>query len=295
MKEQSPPELLQSEKFPRVAVVILTWNGKELLRDCLLSFKKNSYPNFFIIVVDNHSSDDTFSMLKIQFPEVIIVVNEDNLSFAEANNRGILRALREKADLVLLMNNDTVVDPDFVQNLVQVFKNDPKIGIAGPKIYYHSEPDKIWFAGGKISLATGIIKHIGIREIDKGQYDKSMETDYIAACSIIIKREVFEKIGYLDNKFRIYCEDADFCLRAKNAGYRVVYVPEAKVWHKISASTGGQLGFYKLKQRLRSQWIFFKRYCKWWHWLIIPFFQIKELFRVLFLITRGRIKSEVLK
>jgi hypothetical protein len=277
---------------PKVAVVVLAWNGKPLTMACLESLSSLRYGNASVILVDNASADGTAAAVRAEFGDrVTVIENAENLGFSRGNNVGIRRALDDGADFVLLLNNDTVVDPALVDRLVEVIAESDDIGIVGPKIYYASQPDRIWFAGGRIYLARAVSKHIGIRELDTGRYDSIRDVDYVTGCALLARREVFEKIGYLDPVFAAYYEDADFCVRARRAGFRVVYAPAGKVWHKISASTGGELGRAKISRKLRSTAIFFRRYAAWYHWLTIPFFFAADVARVLLLVAAGRIRK----
>jgi GT2 family glycosyltransferase len=277
---------------PRVAVVVLTWNGRALTLACLESLASLEYEAVTVIVVDNGSTDGTASAVRDRYGErVTIIENPRNLGFSGGNNVGIRRALADGADLVLLLNNDTTVDPGLVRRLVDVIRSSNDIGIVGPKIYYASPPDRIWFAGGEVSLSRGTTRHIGIRERDTGRYDSTRDVDYVTGCALMARREVFEAIGDLDPVFRAYYEDADFCMRARRSGFRVVYVPSGKVWHKISASTGGQLGAAKISRKLRSTFIFLRRYASWHHWLTIPFFFAADVARILWLVAAGRIRD----
>ena len=220
--------------------------------------------------MDNASSDGTVEYVKDKFPSVKIIANSENLRFAGGNNVGIKYALERNADYVLLLNNDTEVAPDFLPELVRAAENDKSIGIAGPKIYYYEGNKMIWFAGGKVEFWKGWISHIGIREPDYGQYDFAREVDYITGCCMLVKREVIEKIGKLDESFFIYGEDADWSLRASRAGYSLVYVPSSIIWHKVSASSGGNLSWFKNWNKLKSQLRLMARYAKWYNWLTIP-------------------------
>lgn len=277
---------------PRVAVVVLTWNGKALTLACVESLLSLEYDAADIIVVDNGSTDGTAEAVRRTYGDrVTIVENPGNLGFSRGNNIGIRRALERGADLVLLLNNDTTVDPALVRCLVGVIRSADEIGIVGPKIYYASPPDRIWFAGGEISLGRGVSRHIGIREKDRGQHDAVRDVHYVTGCALMAKREVFDAIGDLDPVFAAYYEDADFCMRARRAGFRVVYVPSGKVWHKISASTGGQLGAAKVSRKLRSTFIFLRRYASWHHWLTIPFGFAADALRIAVLVASGRIRD----
>jgi GT2 family glycosyltransferase len=290
--QETPAPAGRPSANPKVAVVVLAWNGKSLTLACLESLEALRYENATVILVDNASTDGTAAEVRKAFgARVAVVENRENLGFSRGNNIGIRKALDEGADFVLLLNNDTVVDPALVGSLVEVIAGSDKIGIVGPKIYYASPPDKIWFAGGEVFLSRGLSKHIGIRETDTGRYDAIRDVDYVTGCALMARREVFETIGYLDPAFVAYYEDTDFCMRARRAGFRVVYVPAGKVWHKISASTGGQLGRAKISRKLRSGLFFFRRYASWYHWLTIPFFFAADVVRVVFLVAAGKIRG----
>ncbi len=290
MPNHQPP--LPISNLPRVAVIVLTWNGRMLTMECLQSLVNMNYPEKEIILVDNGSNDGTEDAVRSKYGDAVTVIqNGHNLGFSRGNNRGIEYARRRGAGLILLLNNDTAVDPDIVGRLVDAIGSAPNIGIAGPKIYYHDPPDCIWFAGGKISLWKGTARHRGIREKDSGQYDSPCEIDYVTGCAMMIKTGVIAEIGLLDPAFEAYFEDTDLCMRARAAGYRIVYAPKAKVWHKISQSTGGQLSRKKIAMKLRSSFLFFKRYAKPYHWLVIPIFFFIDAVRILCLVSAGRIKD----
>jgi GT2 family glycosyltransferase len=278
--------------YPKVSVVILNWNGKALTIDCLRSLLPGQTSGMEVIVVDNGSTDDSVTAINEMFGDsIVLIVNKSNLGFAAGNNVGIRYALNNGADYILLLNNDTVVDPALVENMLRPFHDFPRVGITGPKIYYYTPRDQIWFAGGEIFLARGTARHVGIRQIDRGQFDRTMETDYVTGCALMASREVFEKCGFLDPSYVAYYEDADFCMRARRAGFGIVYAPGGKVWHKISASTGGQMSRRKINRKFKSTCKFLGRYAKPWHWLTIPFFFFFDGLRVSFLVVSGRLRD----
>jgi len=225
-------------KLPQVSIILLNWNQEEITLDCLNSLMKLDYLNYKVILVDNSSFNNSVKKIKQMFPEITLIQNRENLGFTEGNNVGISYGINNGSDYILLLNNDTIVDKNFLKELALVAEKDSTTGIVGPKIYFYDEPKKIWFAGGKINWQEGIKYHIGAYEIDHGQYDKIREVDYITGCALLIKREVIEKIGLLDSRYFIYFEETDWNLRAKKAGYKILYVPEARIWHKISLAMG---------------------------------------------------------
>lgn len=221
----------------KVFVIVLNWNGKEDTLDCLQSLRSTAYDNYTVVLVDNGSEDDSVAAVREKFPEVELVLTGKNLGFAGGNNVGIEYAIKAGADYIFLINNDTTVHPDYLKELVLVAESDAKIGAVGSKIYYHGEPERIWFAGGKINWLKNKGEHIGLDEIDKGQFDDIKEVGYLTGCALLVKREVVEKVGVLEDDYFLYYEDADYSLRIQNAGYKTMYAPKSKIYHKVSRST----------------------------------------------------------
>ncbi len=275
-----------------IAIIVLNWNGRDLTLDCLRSLEAVTTPNVRTIVVDNASTDGSADAVRQRYgSRVTLIENAQNLGFAAGNNVGIRKALDDGANFILLLNNDTVVAPDFVEHLLKPMLTTPDIGITAPKIYYAEPKNQIWFAGGELSMWRGIAKHTGIRETDRGQYDTEHDIDYATGCAFLVRGSVIEKIGDLDPGYRAYFEDADFCVRARRAGFRIRYMPAAHVWHRISASTGGQLSRRKASRKLASSRRFFGRYAKPYHWATIPFFFVFDVIRIGGLVLAGRIRD----
>jgi GT2 family glycosyltransferase len=223
---------------PKVAVVVLNWNGWCDTQVCLRSLRELDYSNVSTYLVDNGSTDGSVERCKAEFPWAAVIQNEENLGFAGGNNIGIRRALSDGADYVLLLNNDTVVEPTLLSHLVSAGEQSVRVGIVGPKIYYDSERRRIWFAGGRIT-PPGRIGHYGWNQIDQGQCDEPREVDFITGCAMLIKRAVFERIGCLASEFFLLFEETDFCVRARRHDFICWYEPRATLYHKVSASFGG--------------------------------------------------------
>ncbi len=225
--------------MPRVFIIILNWNGWQDTIECLDSLKKINYPDYEIVVVDNGSTDGSADIIQKKYSQGIFFIETGkNLGFAGGNNIGIKYALERGADLILLLNNDTKVAPDFLTKLVEVAQSDFKIGIVGPKILFWNQPDRIWFGGGKINWLKTKGEHIDYRKIDTTTpSNKPKKSDYISGCCLLIKREVVDKIGLLNDDYFLYYEDTDWCLKAKEAGYKIIYVPASCIWHKASVRT----------------------------------------------------------
>lgn len=237
----------------KASVVILNYNGGKVTMDCLDSLRKNKPESIevSIIVVDNASKDGPVDEIKEKYPEIVFIKNEENLGFTGGCNTGMKYALEDGADYVILLNNDTVVDKDLVQNLVKG-AGDDSVGGVVPKIYfakgYEFHKDRyesrdlgkvIWYAGGKMDWANLIGHNIGVDEVDNGQFDKKVETDLATGCCFLIKASVLRKVGLFDDKFFLYYEDADLTQRIKRAGYKIMYEPKAVLWHKNAVSSGG--------------------------------------------------------
>lgn len=193
------------------------------------------------------------------YKKLILIKNEKNYGFAEGNNVGVRYALKAlNPSYVLLLNNDTVVDPDFLRELVKVAENDERIGIMGAVNYYYDKPEKVWFCGGKINFWKGKVYNIRVNEMNKGQCDKIREVDYVAGSCFFVSKEVIEKIGMLDHEYFAYWEEADWCIRALKAGYKIINVPNAKIWHKVSSTTKKISGFFEY-YNTRNTFLFMKK------------------------------------
>lgn len=252
----------------KVSVVILNFNGEKFISSCLDSVKKINKKDLDVevIVVDNGSVDRSLEEVKKSYKDFVILENKINLGYADGNNVGVKYALENKADYVLVLNNDTIVDKDLVVELLKTAEQDPEIGIVGPKIYFapgfefhkdrYTKDEKgkvIWYAGGLVDWANVLASHKGVDEVDHGQHDTTEETDFVCGCAMMVKRGVFEKIGLFDSKYFLYFEDNDICQRAKRAGYKIVYEPKAYLYHLnagASASGSNLQEYYITRNRL---------------------------------------------
>ena len=244
---------------PLIYIIVLNWNRKDDTKECLDSLQFLTYSNYKVVVVDNGSTDNSVEYLKKYFLSVKFIQNSSNLGFALGNNIGIKYALQEKADYILILNNDTIVSATFLEKLINVMTKDSTIAIAGPKILYHYRRNRIWFAGGKIYFWLGNTWHIGNKRKDSLNFQKIVEEDYQTGCALFIRAKVINKIGMFDSRYTAYFEDADLCIRAKKMGFRVVCVQYARIWHKISATTGGGLNPKKAYLKAESGVKFFRK------------------------------------
>jgi GT2 family glycosyltransferase len=236
-------------------------NGKIKIESPFFSYNPHNKPIEIVEIEPNENVKG--NIFRSSFRRLILIKNDKNEGFAEGNNIGIKYALNNlDPDYMLLLNNDTVVDKEFLVEMLKVSESDNKIGILGPKIYYYDDPNRIWFAKGKISwkLTRGL--NIGYNQIDNGQYEKIAEVEYVSGCAFLIKKEVINRIGLIDKRFFLYFEEIDWTLRASKLGYKNVFVPKGKIWHKVSKSGGGIKGKIGLYYITRNRWLLMKRWSK---------------------------------
>ncbi len=245
-----------AKKTPRVSIIILTCNAYKMTSSQLMNIAKLKTQglNVETIVVDNGSTDKTvekLSQYKLPNMEYKFIETGSNLGYAAGNNIGMKDAINRGADYLILMNNDLILSSDILIKLVSLAESDKTIGTIAPKMYFaegfefHSDRYKrselgnvIWYAGGLIDRNNVYSTHRGVDEVDHGQFNKIEDTDFTNGACVLITKEVIKKIGYIDESFFLYWEDADYSERIRNAGFRVVYAPEAKLWHMVSKSTG---------------------------------------------------------
>jgi len=289
------------QKWPKVAIIILNWNGWKDTIECLESVFRNTYPNYQVILVDNGSTDGSMEKIKawadgkqkVLTPEfrhplyhlshpplikpipyiyhnreeaerggdialeekvtkewqeqkksnskelnptsvypLIFIQTGENLGFAGGNNVGIRYTLKkDEYYYILLLNSDTVIKPNFLNELVEYYDN--STGICAPIIFKYYEPNEMWSSGGELNIFTGVYANIATKV-----KEKQRETNFITGCCWLIKQKLFKKIGLLDDAYFLYSEDVDFCYRLKRAGYKLKIIPSSSIFHKISKTTG---------------------------------------------------------
>lgn len=243
--------------LPKVSVIVLNWNRQADTLECLESLRRVDYPNFEIIVVDNASTDGSVAAIRRAYPDVIVLQNDDNLGYAAGNNVGIRYAKEHGSDYVFILNNDTVVDPQVLTPLVETMEREPDVAVAGSRICYYDRRDIIQCAGTLIDTSTGaVIEEVGNGQRDVGQ--EFPEASYNAAhgCGMMVRCALLDEVGLMDPAFCFYLEEADWCLRFREAGYRVKTVAASKVYHKEGVSMGGSKSPRALYYMARNRRLF---------------------------------------
>jgi GT2 family glycosyltransferase len=220
----------------RVSIISINYNQTRVTCELLQSLRKLTYQDVEVIVVDNYSPDDPSQTITTLFPEVKYIRSEINLGFAGGNNLGIKHST---GDYIMFLNNDTEVDPSFLEPLVELFETNPDAGLASSKILYFNSGGVIQYAGSTcINPFTGRNKRIGFMEKDHGQYNSIRETDLGHGAAMMVPRKVIDKIGVMPEFFFLYYEEVDWCESIKRAGYKIYFVPQSQVYHKESMSVG---------------------------------------------------------
>lgn len=244
-------------------------------------------------VVDNGSTDCSVEKLRREFGSCIeIVASARNLGYAGGNNLGIRHALKKGADLVLLLNNDTTVDEKFLRSLCDAAMHHPEHQLFGAKIFYHRRPHTLWYAGGDYTPWLAKVWQTGKNEADGPPYQRASDISFITGCCLMIRREVFKSIGFLDDELYLYSEDLDYCMRAKRRGLRLLFVPSARVWHHIGAFRDGELSPHYLYYQTRNRYVVFGRERGLWFRLWLGILQLSlyaGMRTFYFLLSRNRL------
>lgn len=250
---------IKSNPDPRVAIIIVNWNGKDNTIECLESIRRVDYPEIEVIVVDNGSSDGSVSKIKHRFPDVAVLEAKKNLGTSGGRNIGLRHFLEGDSDYALFLDNDTILDSQLIRKFLEAADAIGGHGILGAKIYYFDQPGLIWYAGSE--WIDSRFEHLGMGYPDDGRkFESISETAYVCGCALFADRTVIEKTGFFDEKYFAYFEETDFCYRARRSGFKSFVVPSAKVWHKISSSTGGSASLYFYYYMNRNVLLWAERY-----------------------------------
>jgi len=264
---------------PKVSIILLNYNGFDDSISCFQSLQQISYVNYDVIIVDNASPDASMDKFVAYMQEqeiehvffkspevalqdgsiakVSLIHSDFNGGYGYGNNIGIKYALKNGADYVLILNNDTIVNPDFLEPMVQMCEEDTNIGIASGKIYFYDRPDTFWFNGGKLHQCTAKAEHFNFNEKDVGQIINEPVT-FISGCMWLIPVEVFKRIGFINEEYFMYVEDVEYCQRIVKQGYKLKVCGDSVIYHNVGGTSGGHLSDFSVYWMARNYYSFIK-------------------------------------
>lgn len=278
-----------NEKF--VSIIITTWNRLAALTNCLESIKKQSYCNYEIIVVDNNSTDNTTEFIKSTYAEIRLITLDTNYGPAYARNIATEQA---NGELLFYVDSDNILDPDCIKELAGALNSDKSIGFVGPKMYYWEDKKRFWYTGVQLNMLTSHLQYNHTAKTDEGQCDEIIEVSHIPNCWMT-RKEVVDKIGLIDTIYFIFYEEADWAIRAKHAGYRILYIPKAVTYHDTKLPENdalrGKFGTdqpYRLYYLARNRLIFMRRHGKNFPIFFFAFYPLGTLYYLYNLIKYKR-------
>lgn len=216
---------------PFLCIVVLNNNRLDDTLDCLASLYRNDYQNFHVILLDYESPEESLQAIHEAYAQVEIIRLSENAGYAGNNNVGIRMALEQGAEWIFVLNNDTVLSPSCLSIMVDAGEVNSQIGMIGPMVYHFDEPDVIQSAGGVLSRDWHSY-HLGMNEPDQGQFGSARQVDWLSGCAILVRRALIDRVGALDPDYFLYWEETEWCIRAGRAGWKIIHVPSAKLWHK---------------------------------------------------------------
>ncbi|VYT78770.1 glycosyltransferase [Clostridium tertium] len=275
----------------KISIILLNYNNEEDTLECVNSIKKNSKLINEIIVVDNNSSEESKKVLKENKNNYKLILNKENNGFAAGNNIGIKYAIDRLDEYILLLNNDTIIEDDCIEKLVDCMESDSSIGIVSSRIMYYDNPDKIWYCGGTIDWKKYIAIHSNMGKKYK-QEGSIIDTEFISGCCMLVRREVFEKVGLLPEEYFMYYEDVDFCKMVLDANYKLKVCTDSVIYHKVSSSSGGEDSPFSIKWCTRNRLIFMNKYkCDNYQFKSKTFFYSTRIIRAIQYLLKGEINK----
>ncbi|HXM94420.1 MAG TPA: glycosyltransferase family 2 protein [Candidatus Dormibacteraeota bacterium] len=252
----------------RCSVIVLNFNGRGFLADCLDSLNRQTFSNFETVVLDNGSSDGSAALVRERYPRVQVLALDKNYGFSIAYNVALRRTIAQGTEYALLLNNDTFVDPNFVEEMVETIESDCMAGAVCPKIYFADQPNAFWYAGGDFSLWTARARHRGWRKTDSGQFDDQREITLATGCAMLVRCSALREVGLLDEQLWLYLEDVEWSVRFLKKGYRLAFASKARVWH-CDGGTAVRLlgaGSQAMRQYLstRNMILLARKHARWW-------------------------------
>jgi len=273
----------------KIGLVTITYNSEDVLKSFIECVWRQSYKNLILYVIDNASADETLKILEFENDERLVVIkNEKNFGVAKANNQGIIQALNDGCNQVLIINNDVEFETTLIKKLLKI-QNEKDCSLVTPKMMYYDNPKRIWYAGSWFIKKKGYLPlHRGMRELDDGQYDKIVEVEYAPTCCLLAKKEVFDDIGLMNEKYFVYFDDTDFSYRIWKSGkHKMYYYPFVEFYHKVGSLTKSfnkaekrtyRSDFF-LKQNTRNHIYFLKQIGGLYSWFFIIWLFFKNNIR----------------
>jgi len=237
-----------------IGIVILNWNRYDLTIRCIESVLGSTYSSFRIFIVDNGSTDDSVERLRESIPRAEVICNKTNLGFATGTNQGMRLAFKMGCDSVLILNNDTIVDPLMIESLLDCVSSEKGNAVASPRMFLDG-PDTLWFTHGVASLRTGVFSNPAHGRKYGPGFDRPLQMDWGSGCCLLIPRKVYDIVGGFDDRFFAYCEDIDWTLRCREHGFRLLYCPTAKLWHWAGTAAKHKPVFYRYLSTRNHLWV----------------------------------------
>lgn len=282
-----------------ISIILINYNGYKDTIECISSLKKIKYNNYRIIIVDNCSTDNSIDKLNNYIDgneKIILIRNTENNGFAGGNNIGIKHAMQLGTDYVLLLNNDTEVEENFICELIKPFEEYDNVGITTSKMMYYSEKNRVWFGGGHMDWTRFRGEHENYKLIDDFN-DNIREITFATGCCMLIKNEVIKNVGLLPEEYFMYFEDLDYCLKVQENSYRIIYNPNSVIYHKVSSSSGGEESEFYIKWATRNRLILLNKYknkiSKLDLYKAKAFIYISRVVKILQFIITGKIKKAI--
>lgn len=272
----------------KICYVILNYNSFDDTKACITSLSNQTVKSFDILIIDNNSSDNSLKYLQTEFPDLIFIKNEKNLGFTGGCNIGIKFCIEYGYEYIFLLNNDTIAHPKLMENIYSYINVNHNVSLITGTIFYKEFPNKLWYAGGKIDYfrLKGIHLQINnnLDEVDLSLKQTDNDITFISGCMMLIKSDVFSKIGLLDDYFFANYEDVDFCIRANSSGLTMAYLPEAIIWHKVSPNFKSKSSLIKFKPILyylkaRNKTYLIKKYANAYSIFYLIIFNIPKLIK----------------
>lgn len=261
----------------KIVTILVNYNGYEDTKACLMSLQEMTIDTS-VIVVDNASNNEYCKQLIGIFPKLTLIESKKNLGFAGGNNLGIKYALKYDIDYIMLLNNDTIVDKGLLKELM--------IGITPntlhvPRMMYYKEKNRVWYAGGNFNKITGRAIHTHINyDLQKGD-KRNVNCTFATGCCLLIPIEIIRECGQLDERYFMYCEDSEFCLRILSKQKKIRYIGNAVLWHKVSNSTGGNDSLFSVYYMTRNRLLYLMTYKTYFHFITIPLFFLSRVLRIM--------------